>query len=637
MFHLSWTPPLQILRGLKRLVLGLGQLPSPPQQLECAAVNKSAVRLSWQAPAAAGHPLYHKYLLQRQLLDPGAAGRGRGARTRCAAVGLPEGGGGGGGGAPDNAGSWRGTPSCPAEPWETVADPDDELSAWLDAPPAAGSYRYRLAAWSAFGRSAFAYTPVACAVTAAQRPRLPPAQALPPSDMQALLASLSAGSNLSARQGGAAGSGKAWSWSAASSAVVVALTILLKASQLQVAARLAALWRLAAGTLGRRGQLAGEAGVQTEPQRAGSAANLAAGMQRVGSSLASLASLGGEAGTAVDEQQQQQGLGQADASGSLLYSLSSSQLLSLASSQGLALDPSADLAGAAASGLAADGALNDAAAEQLALAIKRGQHCGHPGCHRRFDRLRDVRRRLEVRQFQQCQLRSQAPWPAKWLVGSLADCRCCCRLALLPPAPLLLLLFVLLPTWQPAVLFLPGCVSHACIAAPAPSLPPSLPPALPTPLSQSHYCGLCQRVFCLQHTRASPHGPRGACGLESSCLCYACFAELAPAQQAAYERVNRLPSACAANGTHGGPVGEAAASAGGAALADASGVEEQHPTAGIGSSDGPLNEQDVPVAAVAASAQARRRWRKAGGLLRALARFKAAIADRQPSNVQPDL
>jgi len=129
-------------------------------------------------------------------------------------------------------------------------------------------------------------------------------------------------------------------------------------------------------------------------------------MPQVGSSRASLASLEGEA-AALDEQQQQQqqqnGPGAlAGADGSLLHSLSSSQLLSLASSQGLALDPSSDsvaaaaAAAAAAGGLSGDAALDDASAEQLAQAIRRGQRCGHPGCHRRFDRLRDVRRRLEV-------------------------------------------------------------------------------------------------------------------------------------------------------------------------------------------------------------------------------------------------
>ncbi len=400
-------PALQILRGLKRLVLGLGQLPSPPQQLECSAANKSAVRLSWQPPAAAGHPPYHKFVLQRQLLEATAAGGSRGAHSRCAA-GAPLDGSGGSGGTPDSGGGrWIGAPSCPAEPWETVADPDDELSAWLDAPPAAGSYRYRLAAWSAFGHSAYAYTPAGCAVTAAQQLRLPPAQVLPPSDMQALLASLAAsGSTLSARQGQPVSSGKAWSWSAASSAVVVALTILLKASQLRVAARLAALWRMAADALARRRHTAGGAASNTEQQQTGSAACPAPGMPQVGSSRASLASLEGEA-AALDEQQRQQqqqnGPGAlAGADGSLLHSLSSSQLLSLASSQGLALDPSSDsvaaaaAAAAAAGGLSGDAALDDASAEQLAQAIRRGQRCGHPGCHRRFDRLRDVRRRLEV-------------------------------------------------------------------------------------------------------------------------------------------------------------------------------------------------------------------------------------------------
>lgn len=284
-----------------------------------------------------------------------------------------------------------------------MADPDDELAGWLDAPPATGSYRYRLAAWSAFGRSAHAYTPAVCAVRAVQRQPLLPAQLLPTQDVQALLASLAAagGGSLSARPAVAGGSSsKAWSWSAASSAVVVALTILLKASQLRVGARLAALWQLAVAALSRRWHAGGQAPASeqqehSEVPRPGSPPHLPAGMRRSSSSHASLAALGGEAAAPGRQEQQQQReqlqqqLGLLG-SGSLLHGWSSSQLLSLESSQaeGLALDPAA--------ALSAEDAADSAAAEQLAQAIQRGQHCGHPGCHRRFDRLRDMRRKLEV-------------------------------------------------------------------------------------------------------------------------------------------------------------------------------------------------------------------------------------------------
>lgn len=134
----------------------------------------------------------------------------------------------------------------------------------------------------------------------------------------------------------------------------------------------------------------------------------------------------------------------------------------------------------------------------------------------------------------------------------------------------------------------------------------------------------------------SPHGPRGGCGLESSCLCYACFAELAPAQQAAYERANRLPSGAACNGTDGkGSEAATASRDGGAALQPVAGLEELPPAlAGSLSAAFKQPEAAAPDAAAAAgaSAEARRRWRKAGGFLRALVRFKAGVADRQPAN-----
>lgn len=38
-----------------------------------------------------------------------------------------------------------------------------------------------------------------------------------------------------------------------------------------------------------------------------------------------------------------------------------------------------------------------------------------------------------------------------------------------------------------------------------------------------HYCGRCQRTYCLQHTEYSPHGNTGTCGQNSNCVCVDCF------------------------------------------------------------------------------------------------------------------
>lgn len=42
----------------------------------------------------------------------------------------------------------------------------------------------------------------------------------------------------------------------------------------------------------------------------------------------------------------------------------------------------------------------------------------------------------------------------------------------------------------------------------------------------SHYCSICQNVFCHHHTRHSPHGKLGSCGMESKCICKICYEEL---------------------------------------------------------------------------------------------------------------
>ncbi|XP_024374731.1 uncharacterized protein [Physcomitrium patens] len=55
-----------------------------------------------------------------------------------------------------------------------------------------------------------------------------------------------------------------------------------------------------------------------------------------------------------------------------------------------------------------------------------------------------------------------------------------------------------------------------------------------------HYCRECQSVYCVKHTRISPHGPRGQCGLDSSCYCYSCFARLPLKSKRRLEELNKL-------------------------------------------------------------------------------------------------
>ena len=544
------------------------------------------MRLSWRAPRVPGHPALHKYALQRQRVV--AAAGSAGAAAACAA-GLGDGAG---------SGPRQGGVCVGVERWEAAGEPDDEDSSWVDLPPARGSYRYRLAAWSAFGRSEYAVSGAACEVRAVhQRP--PPSAPLPPAEVQALLAavaatgSLSAGRTGGAAPGGAAGAG-VWSWSAASSAAVVALTILLKASQLKAGGLLLALWRSLTARVRRpaAGAAAGAADgaeQQQEQQQEGGRDAAWAGMPRARSSQALLAALGSGA-AAADEQQQRVGVA---SGGSMLRSYSSTQLLG---EQGGQLG-SMGVEAAGWDAAAEAGEMDDAAAEQLQLAIQRGTRCAHPGCHRRFDRLRDMRRKLEA--------------SGGCVMGGLPS-----RAGCLPSAAT-------------------AAACHPWLTGLLLGSHPSETTAACRHFSwvQSHYCCLCQYMYCLQHTRISPHGPRGGCGLESQCICHACFAELAPAQQAACERNNRLPrssapsaapSAADANGAP--PVGDSLApgtadeAAGSAdataeptttleAAASAGAPEELQPAAGSGSS--PLSV-------------ARQRWRTAGAAMRALVRFKAA-------------
>ena len=42
---------------------------------------------------------------------------------------------------------------------------------------------------------------------------------------------------------------------------------------------------------------------------------------------------------------------------------------------------------------------------------------------------------------------------------------------------------------------------------------------------------MCQNVYCHWHTRISPHGAYGSCGVDSKCVCFKCFKLLSPDAQ----------------------------------------------------------------------------------------------------------
>jgi hypothetical protein len=368
---------LQILRGLKRLLLGLGQLPGTPSQLACVAFNKSTVQLTWQAPGAAGHPAFHKYVLERRRLSTGQA--------------VAD-----GGTASDGSGAGNKAGAVAEQRWELAGEPDDEDGSWLDSPPARGTYRYRLTAWSAYGHSEYALSSSTCTVRAVQRqPQepAPTASPLAPSEVAALLAAVAAGNmsagqamgsynaGLAANSSSSSSSAAVWSWSAASSAAVVVLTVLFKASQLHVGAVLLALWRKLAAGSWLAGQQSTEnfcAGAELEGSNSA--------LLGAGGSQATLAGNGQQIAAAGEQQQQAQlAVGGPVVAGGQLPTQLSGQLSSSQSAAALAELPASQ-----------EDELFDEEAEQLQLAIERGTHCAHPGCHRRFDRLRDLRRKMEV-------------------------------------------------------------------------------------------------------------------------------------------------------------------------------------------------------------------------------------------------
>jgi len=62
----------QLVRAIKRVILGLGAAPGPPRRLRCRPLTCAAVACAWDAPAEPGHPPFHKFKLER--LAPGGAG-----------------------------------------------------------------------------------------------------------------------------------------------------------------------------------------------------------------------------------------------------------------------------------------------------------------------------------------------------------------------------------------------------------------------------------------------------------------------------------------------------------------------------------------------------------------------------------
>ncbi|KAK9820409.1 hypothetical protein WJX72_010017 [[Myrmecia] bisecta] len=118
----------QIMRAVKRIMLGLGQAPGPAQSVQCRALSCDSIGVSWQAPAQLGHPPMHKYKLERQQVE--------GLEERIA---MPQ--------------------------WVTAnGDVDDEDSYFLDGGLEVGKYQYRLSAWNAYGWSPYAVTGVCSTV-----------------------------------------------------------------------------------------------------------------------------------------------------------------------------------------------------------------------------------------------------------------------------------------------------------------------------------------------------------------------------------------------------------------------------------------------------------------------------------------
>lgn len=116
---------LLVSRATKRLVLGLGQPPGKPQALSCEMTPGSGVAVRWAPAPEGGQPLFHSYLLEAQ-----PAGQPFGAWVQLSDI-------------------------------ERVAGED--LVQHIDARLLLRAQRYRVVAWSSYGRSEYAYTSGECA------------------------------------------------------------------------------------------------------------------------------------------------------------------------------------------------------------------------------------------------------------------------------------------------------------------------------------------------------------------------------------------------------------------------------------------------------------------------------------------
>lgn len=125
---------LLVSRATKRLVLGLGQPPSPPQGLTCDMSASSGVAIRWAPPVQGGQPLFHSYLLEAQP------------------AGQPFGG------------------------WIQLADIErvagEHAVQHIDARVLLRAQRYRVVAWSSYGRSEYVYTSVECLPVYARASRI---------------------------------------------------------------------------------------------------------------------------------------------------------------------------------------------------------------------------------------------------------------------------------------------------------------------------------------------------------------------------------------------------------------------------------------------------------------------------------
>ncbi|KAF6258431.1 hypothetical protein COO60DRAFT_1120138 [Scenedesmus sp. NREL 46B-D3] len=109
-------------------------------------------------------------------------------------------------------------------------------------------------------------------------------------------------------------------------------------------------------------------------------------------------------------------------------------------------------------------------------------------------------------------------------------------------------------------------------------------------LKQRHYCGRCQQAYCLAHTAYSPHGPSGACGAESRCVCCSCFFDFTPEYRMFLASRNTIQPGGGSRRSQSGPPQQGTGSGSG--------------SAGGASGGGSGSRHGSPVPAVAAAAAA---------------------------------